>query len=158
MKSLFETTTVVAAVGVFLLLGLPSEAQEAKPNPQVPELEPLQRFIGTWELELVLKPAEGTPEKKTSVTSKVAWILDGRMLQIKSAWSSSDIEALGLMTYDAADKVYRMWIFDSTGYIPREEVKGTWDEATKTFTWKGSSPSGNTSTHTHRFIGDDTHE
>ena len=51
MRSLVKTTTVVAALGVCLLSGLPGEAQDATPSPQSPELKPLsdqQRIQGTW--------------------------------------------------------------------------------------------------------------
>jgi len=43
MTGLVKTTTVVAAVGVFLLSGLPGEAQEATTIQQSPELKVLQR-------------------------------------------------------------------------------------------------------------------
>ena len=63
MRSLVKATTVVAAVSVFLLSGLPGEAQETTPNPDVPELGLLQRFVGSWEHHVISKPAEWTPEK-----------------------------------------------------------------------------------------------
>ena len=67
-------------------------------------------------------------------TTKCEWILGGRVVQGKAKWSTSDIDGLVLMTYDAENKEYRQWYFDSTGAIPREEDSGKWDEATKTFT------------------------
>jgi hypothetical protein len=159
MRSLVKTTTVVAAVGVFLLSGLPSEAQETTPIQQSPELKVLQQFIGSWEQQIVAKPAEWTPEKTTmGLTTKVEWILGGRMLEIEAAWSPNNLEGLALMTYDAEEKVYRMWYFDSNGGIPRGETRGKWDEATKTFTWESSPVNGNTTTQFHRFIDKDTHE
>ena len=159
MKGLFNPTTVIAVVGVFLLSGLLIEAQEVTPNPQVPELKPLQRFIGSWEQQMVSKPAEWTPEKTTmTLTSKGEWILDGRVLQAKAEWSPSGTKALALMAYDAENKEYRQWYFDSDGGMSRGENRGKWDEAAKTFTWKGTLPNGVTSTQTHRFIDNDTQE
>ena len=72
MRSLVKTTIVAAAVSVFLALGLPIEAQEATTIQQSPELKVLQQFIGSWEQQIVAKPAEWTPEKTTmGLTTKV---------------------------------------------------------------------------------------
>ncbi len=162
MSSLFRTTTVVAAVGVFLLAGLAGEAQEATPTP--PELKPLKRFVGSWEHQVVSKPAAWTPEETTmTLTSEGEWILNGRVLQAKAEWSptsqgrSGTKEALVLMTYDPEKKEYRQWHFGSSGSMPRGENLGHWDEASKTFTWKGTLLHGITSTEVHRFTDDETH-
>jgi hypothetical protein len=138
---------------------MPVEAQETTPNPQVPELKPLQWFIGSWEQQVVSKPAAWTPEETTmTLTSKGEWILNGRVLQAKAEWSPSRTkEALVLMTYDTEKKEYRQWYFDSDGGMPRGENRGHWDEASKTFTWKGTLPHGLTSTQVHRFTDNDTH-
>ena len=73
MRSLVNT--VLAAVGVFLLSGVPGEAQEATPIQQSSELKVLQQFIGSWEQQVVSKPAEWTPEKTTMTRnfSKTTW-------------------------------------------------------------------------------------
>ena len=91
-------------------------------------------------------------------TARVNWILRGRMLQHKVVWSPIDLKALAVMTYDAEDKVYRQWYFDSNGAIPRDEGSGKWDESTQTFTWKGTSADGGTNTQAHRFIDENTLE
>lgn len=159
MRSLVKTTIVATNVGVFLLSSLPSVAQETTPDPQVPELKPLQRFIGSWETQVVSKPAQWTPERTTmTFTSKGEWILGGRVLQGKAVWSPSGVKALALMSYDAENKEYRQWYFDSSGAMPRGDNRGKWDEATKTFTWKSTFRNGNTSTQIHRFIDDEKHE
>ena len=120
MKGLFKPTTVIAAVGVFLLLGLPIEAKEVTPNLDVAELKPLQRFIGSWEQQVVSKAAEWTPEK-TAMTcpSTVNWILGGRMIEHRCVWSPGDTHGLCLMAYDAENKEYRQWYFDSDGGMPQ---------------------------------------
>ena len=158
MKSLVKTTTVVAAVGVFLLSGLPGEAQEATTIQQSPELKVLQRYVGSWQWQMVSKPAEWTPEKTTATaTGKAEWILRGRMIEDKGVMFDN-VHVLALKTYDSDNKVYQQWWFDSNGNIPRGEYRGKWDEATQTFTWKGSLPNGITSTRTDRFIDKDTLE
>jgi len=108
---------------------------------------------------MVSKPAEWTPEKTiTTGTGKVEWILRGRMIQDKGVLSPDNLHCLTLKTYDSENKVYEQWWFDSNGNIPRDENRGKWDEATQTFTWKGSLPNGITSTRTDRFIDEDTLE
>ena len=125
----------------------------------MPELGLLQRFVGSWEHYLINKPAEWTPEKTTrTLTAKSEWILDGRVLQGKAEWSPSGTKALSLMAYDAQNKEYRSWYFDSSGSMPRGENRGTGDEANKTFMWKGTLPNGVTSTQIHRFIDNDTQD
>ena len=108
MRSLVTTTIVATAVGVFLLSSLPGEAQETRPDPQVPELKPLQRFVGSWEQQVVSKPAEWTPERTTMIITthdfdrglavadrsavlvggKIAWESEGRL---PNAHEMSDI-------------------------------------------------------------------
>jgi len=156
MKSLVKITMFVAAVSVFLHPVLPGEPTEIQ---QSPELKVLQRFIGSWEQQVVSKPAQWTPQKQTmGLTTKCEWILGGRMLQSKGEWSPGGIETLILMTYDAEKKVYRQWYFDSKGIIPRGEELGKWDEATKTLTWTGRLGNGITKTGVTRFIDKDTNE
>ena len=159
MRSLVKTTTVVAAVGVLLLSGLPSEAQETTPNPLSPELKPLQRFIGSWEQQVVSKPAEWTPDKTTMTCPvTVNWILRGRMIEHRCVWSPGKRHGLCLMAYDAENKEYRQFYFDSNGGIPRGENRGKWDEATKTFTWTGRLANGIMTTQAHQFIDNDRQE
>ena len=62
------------------------------------------------------------------------------------------------MAYDAEKREFRQFYFDSDGGMPRGENRGTWDETTKTFTWKGNLPNGVTSTQSHRFIDNDMQE
>ena len=52
MRRFVTVATVVAAVGVFQLSGLPSEAQEAVTIQQSPELKVLGRLVGSWQWQL----------------------------------------------------------------------------------------------------------
>ena len=158
MRNLAKTTVVVA-VGVLLLSGLPSEAQEAVTIQQSPELKVLGRYVGTWEWQVVSQAAEWTPKKTTfTFENKVDWILGGRMIQHKWAWSPAgdDIRNISLMGYDAKKKQYTEWHFDSTGAAPDGQFHRTWNEATKTFTGMGRLPNGISSSQTHCFIDDGT--
>lgn len=161
MRSFVKSMTVVAAVGVFLLSVVSSEAQEAVTIQQSPELKELGRFVGSWKWNVLCKPAEWTPvEKAITFDHETEWILGGRMIQHKWVWSpgGDKIHCTSLMGYDAEKQQYTEWYFDSNGEVPRGENKRTWDEATKTFTSKQRSPHGTTTTQTQRFIDDDTME
>ena len=131
MRRHFEAATVVAAVGVLLLSGLPSEAQETSSVGQAPELKVLERFVGTWEWKITLRPAEWAPNGKTiTFDTKTEWILEARMIQFQWAWSPGDetIHCTMLMGYDAEKKHYTDWYFDSTGVVPEgESVAGVYD-------------------------------
>ena len=133
------------------------EALQAKPTS--PELQPLHNFIGSWEQQVVAKPAEWTPDKTVATCPvTVNWILGGRMIEHRCIWSPGNIHGLCLMAYDAEKGEYRQWYFDSNREMPRGENRGSWDEATKTFTWKGHAPNGITTAQSHRFIDNDTQE
>ena len=124
-----------------------------------PELKPLQRFVGSWKLQVVLKPAQWNPERKnTTGIAEHEWILDGRVLQCQSNSASGDFKGLVLMSYDAEKREYRQWFFDSIGTLPTDGDRGQWNETSKMFTWKGTDRWGNTSTSVTRFIDDDSYE
>jgi hypothetical protein len=63
MRSLVKTTTVVAAVGVYLLSALPGEAQEATTIQQSPEQKVLDRGLGKSQQTLTFLKAEWTPKE-----------------------------------------------------------------------------------------------
>ncbi len=156
MRSLVKTTTAVVAMGVLLISGLPGEAREPVTIQQSPVLKVLDRFVGSWELDFVVKTGSGNTKMKADVTTN--WILRGRVIQHKFVWFPGDKHGLGILAYDAEEKAYREWYFDSTGSVPRGVRRGQWDEATKTLTWKGSSSNGITRTMVNRFIDNDTYE
>jgi hypothetical protein len=157
--SLVKTTTAVATLGVFLISGLPIEAQEATPHPDLPALRPLQRFVGAWDQQVVIEVSDWAPENTTMAGDVTAsWILSGRVIEHRVIWSPDNRHGLALVAYDTENKVYRQWYFDSSGTIPRERLRGEWDEATETITWKGRLPGGITVTGDHRFLDEDTFE
>ena len=159
MRALCSTTTVLVVIGVVLLSAFASEAQETTPNPDVPELKPLQRFIGSWDQHVAIKISKWAPENTTMDGDVTAnWILRGRVIENSVIWSPDHTHGLTLMAYDTENKVYRQWYFDSNGTIPRDELRGEWDEATKTITWKGRLPNGITVTADNRFVDKDAFE
>ena len=92
-------------------------------EPALPELKPLDKFVGSW---------TGTIDG-TDVTSKskMQWVLGGRFVEQKYTTSTGD-EGMILRTYDPRSKKYMMWTFDSNGTAMQQA--GTWDDKTSTMT------------------------
>ena len=135
------------------LLGLSTRAGEGPVKP--PELKVLERLIGKWDSEVILKPAEWTPKEiRTKGTLTREWVLNDRFVQEKGGGPENP--ALCMFTYDSEKKAYRFWLFDSTGGAL--EQTGQWDEVSKIMTWKGSVGNGITTGGPMRFVDDNTIE
>jgi hypothetical protein len=106
-------------------------AEDKKVSQDVPELQVLSNFIGTWD---VVATANEAPAAEGQQTTK--WILDGRFVQttgsVTTADGSNDFKLTALITYDQMTKTYRWWSFMSNGHT--EESEGTWDAKTRTMT------------------------
>jgi hypothetical protein len=107
------------------------------PSKDVPELQVLNHWVGTWDVELAVKPNADLPKGgRAKGTAAAAWVLDGRFLQQTSASEAGEglpaMQVTTLMTYDPRKKVYRNWAFFSTGFV--SESEGTWDEKSRTMT------------------------
>ena len=160
MSRTTKAATTLSAVGTCLLGALSGEAQEATITQQSPELKVLQRFVGSWQQQVLINTAEWISERLTMTATVTAdWILSGRMVENKGVYSPGGMRFLVIVAYDAENKEYRQWCFDSHGTIPRgDESRGKWDETTQTFTWLSSTSDGGTQTQTHRFIDKDAFE
>jgi hypothetical protein len=154
----FQTRITTALVLSSLMLILASAwAQDQNSDPkQSPELQVLQRFIGSWEETVEQKRAAWTPEPSTKkIASTRKWILDGKMIENRGTWSPDDVEFLHLMSYDPKRREYRQWYFESINPISLGEQRGQWDQATQTLTWKGKLDDGVTTETVERFIDTD---
>ena len=137
---------------VLLLLAVTSHQTSAVraddgPAKNVPELQALSNYVGTWDVAITSKDSMFT--KGESATT---WVLDGRFVQqtgvLKSADGANVIKVTTLMTYDTERKTYRMWSFLSNGTT--SEASGNWDEKTRTMT-SISRQEGITTTTTAKF-------
>ncbi len=122
-----------ALVMVAACAALPARGQAAEEFANSAEGKVLGRYVGKWASEVEVTGAD---------------------LQYKVKSTMDDSESLHLFTYDAEQKVYRSWWFNSTGL--NSSASGTWDEATKKFSWTGTPTSGTTATWVERFTDDDT--
>ena len=98
-----------------------------------PELDALKNYAGKWEVAV-------TDNASAKGEAAGQWILENRFLQ--QSWSldfgtqdASKLSGTTLMTYDPTKRVYRAWHYFSNGTFA--EAEGTWDDASRTFTWTG---------------------
>lgn len=109
------------------------------------ELDALQAFVGEWRSTGTCKMlmVEGEPELTTTGTSKAEWAADGWYVVEKYSHEMQDLgpmHGVGVWTYDASDKEYEVWWFESDGSTGDGEM--THDAATKTWKMKGEFEMG----------------
>ena len=115
-----------------------------------PELQVLDRFVGTWDMKFTRKPAEGEKLALDTISIR-AWTLGGTFVRFEDANNLKFPElqeSQMLLTYDPELNNYPGVVMDG----PRRfEVTGTWDEKTQTFSLSCPLPDGN-HVSTYRFI------
>ena len=117
---------------LFAICCLGQQTSAAEP-PKPPELKVLERFVGTWDVEVVIKPAVWTPTEKREKSVEVNEMsLDGWFLHGSSKTTAGKTNAILMNTYNPAQKTYRIWRFMSGGSC--EEMRGEWDETASTLT------------------------
>ncbi len=117
-----------------------------------PEMKPLKRLVGTWNVEQENNVPEQT---RVNYVLKGQPILGGRFIQQMGAdQDEAEPTQIGMYTYDANKRNYRFWFFMSSGFFT--EFTGTWDESSQAFTFTNKSPGGGMTTITDRFLNEST--
>ena len=143
-------------IGLVVVLWNTVSARGEDPKEKSAELQVLERYVGSWEETAVVKPALWTPERATVTTASTRrWILNGQMIENKGAWTPGNNEFLHLITYDPNQKEYHQWYYDQDNLVPQAN-QGKWDEATQTFTFKGTLRDGIQSTSQEHFVDKNT--
>jgi hypothetical protein len=150
----------MAGVAMLLLVAVASGAQQSGGNPPAMSAEEQammqkwQAFMtpgaehallaakaGTWALKVTMWSAEGAPPQVSDATSEMTMILGGRYLQdaTHGSFNGMPFEGRGLTAYDNMKKKFvSTWIDNmGTGMMVTE---GTYDPASKTFSYLGLSP------------------
>lgn len=117
-----------------------------------PEMKVLERLVGTWKSENVLKTALATPTTSPNV-GKNTLILGGHFIENKNYNNEGVLLNINIFSYDAKAQVYRQWLFMSDGNTL--ESTGTWDADTRTLTFT-KEQGGNKGVFSMRFVDDDT--
>src|SRR4051812_48136926 len=136
-------------------------APDRAPGPagDVPELKVLEHWVGEWDVEMTVKPADGAAGgTKAKGTAKAEWVLDGRFVQetwtLEGEDGSPPMKGITLMTYDPGKKAYRSWTFFSNRSASQAE--GRWDEKARALTSKARDPQGGATTTVASFAEDGT--
>jgi hypothetical protein len=149
---LIGTTFTIITLATFAV------AVQADDVPDRPaELQVLDRFAGTWKTVVTTKTSGQTSTSVDFVTR--VWSDDGKgLFLVESAKPKLDdpvSHSQGAWTYDPTGKVYRLtlmmreWTLMSTA---------TWDDKTRTMTFRHTNSSGHTGSSVHRFIDKDRAE
>ena len=104
------------------------------------ELQVLDRFVGTWDLHVTVKPAQG--DATTEKTSEVRkWSLGGKFVHFENPREDQPDfpEFHMLVTYDPATKTYPGILMSGAS---RSLVDGNWNQQTKTMRFTGTFANG----------------
>lgn len=101
----------------------------------------LERFVGRWETAATITHV-GPPARKivTRGQAHCEATLRGEYYEFRTETIPAGESDLQVMTFDEELGVFQQWVFSSDGY--RHEATGTWNAATSTLEWKGTSPAG----------------
>jgi hypothetical protein len=131
MRGALQTLAVAAALTAAGLQVASAQGQQpAKPGP---EHEKLGFFVGKWSTEGELKPGPMGPGGKTKSTDTCEWF-EGNFSVIcryEGTGPTGPSKAVGILGYNAEEKVYTYYGVDNTSMnmasVPKGTVKGdTW--------------------------------
>lgn len=153
---------LTAIILTVLTLAITSTASADDKSKLSAEFQILDRFVGTWDMDITIKPA-GADAIKVKNTETRSWSPGKTVVHFEDAKVAGANEASAggpefqmLLTYDAATKTYRGMMMYGTG---RSLITATWDEATSTMTFNGTSPDdGSTFVFKNRFLDADHSE
>jgi hypothetical protein len=121
----------------------------AMPNPKHPEHATLLPLCGDWEFTMKMAGMPGVPgmEKAAEATGRehTETICNGLWLKssIQSTWQGQPFEGVWLAGYDPFGKHYTSYWFSSDEKETAiAKMDGSYDDKTKTWTWRGKSPAG----------------
>lgn len=156
-----DRTIITGIAGVFLLLsvygrsepasaqqgGAPKEqksSKETQPEFASPELAVLDRFAGPWNVAESHFNSRGDVVGSAKGIEEGAWVLDRRALRrtYTSGEEGKLFHAIGMITWDAAEKQYEGTWFDNANTTGPTALTGVWDEPsrTMTFTLRSNAP------------------
>jgi hypothetical protein len=115
-----------------------------------PELQVLNRFVGTWDLDVTHKFPQGktTTEKAAEIRK---WTLGGSFVHFQNLRTEKKDapEFHFLVTYDAKSKSYPGVMSIGSN---RSLVKGVWDNESRTMTFTGTFSDGGSFEFQNRFL------
>jgi hypothetical protein len=109
----------------------------------------LEAFAGKWNYTMTWWMEPGATPDESSGTSEAKWIFGNRFLtcDLKGTMMGMPWEGRATTGFDNMKKKYVATFIDNSGTAIMY-MEGTYDSATKTFTWKGEGPNMKTGTYT----------
>jgi hypothetical protein len=118
----------------------------------MPKLRLLHRRVGTWDVETTIRPCVWIPRgEKTTEVETVEWMLGRQFVRSVKLAPSGKEKSMGLMTFDPRTDRYASWFFDSSGFFPRTQSLGQWDDEEQTLSFR-DEVDGIASTYRLRFV------
>ena len=145
----------IAFFAMLLTPGL-SVGQEASPKKHPDKRKVLERFVGTWDHVITIKPP-GAPESKHQTVSERSWSMGETYLHFAEVnrLEPDRNEFQMLLTYDPAKEAYSGVIMDGTS---RSTVESTWSEETATMSFVATNEGGYRLKYSLRFVSADRAE
>jgi hypothetical protein len=143
------------AMAAFLLVAvlMRTNVRGQEPSAPPPEMKVLEKLVGTWNVEQTVKVPEES--RSTNLVVKREVVLGGRFVQERGGFDDKGKPSFaGMYTYDSNRRTYRYWLFLSGGGY--SESTGTWDERSRTLTFKNKPSWGGTGVITLRFPDETT--
>ena len=139
--------TTIAAIVITALGAICNIAVAQAPEPLPAEAQKvLKLFVGKCDTTI-----DGDANIKGAATG--VFVLGERFVRDDFVLKDGDgnvlLQVSSMITYDTDAKLYRMWMFSSTGEVTPSE--GTWDEATRTLTTNSRDAKGQTTKWTSTF-------
>lgn len=136
------------------LAQLPPGQATTDPAPTLAAGDPgmLERFAGVWHTNSTIKASRWFPDGANFTVREVTEpVMNGKYLLGRELSAPDGEKGLWIMTYDAKQKTYPFWMFNSTGLMGGQWSL-TWDAANHTATGRATdTPAGWTSLGTNRF-------
>ena len=108
-----------------------SKNTEDGPTSKVPELKPLDHYVGTWSIAFDNKDI---PFENAKAVGK--WVLGGRFMEqtVEAANKTGEpgLKLKTLFTFDTNRNAFRSWTFSADGSV--SEFDAVWDANLKTMT------------------------
>ncbi len=145
MKKLLLAALLIATTHTF------AYAQEGAEDPQRSAV--LNRFIGTWDMEVIAKPAGGEETTEKAVETR-NWTDGGKVIHFEKS-NAGDQEFHMLVTYSEESETFPGVLMFGT---QQAMVVGVWDEKNSTMTFSGQYANGNTFVFRNRFDDANTAE
>jgi hypothetical protein len=122
------------------------------PTPSAGDRGLLEHFAGVWQTASSMKPCQWFPDGANFTVQEVTeQVMNGKYLLGREISAPDGEKRLWIMTYDAKQKAYPFWMFNSAGLMGGQWSL-TWDAASHIATGRATdTPAGWTSLGTNRF-------